>query len=129
MTNMKYIITEQQYNLIKESNRIVYTVQQLIDYIVEGLRRECEKDEEFDKFICDFLYYVENIRVDNVTIDDQPNLYGGEKMLLYIIFDYYGTSEPEVHEFFDIALRGKLKDMLGTSVYLRYKTNQLIKPY
>jgi hypothetical protein len=126
---MKYIIRESQYNLIKESNRRIYAIQQLIDYIVEGLRRECEKDEEFDEFICDFLYHVENIRVDNVEISDKLNAMGEEKMLLYIIFDYYGISEPEIHEFFDIALRGKLKDMLGTSVYLRYKANQLIKPY
>jgi hypothetical protein len=126
---MEYIITEQQYQLIKESNRRVHGIQHLINYIVEGLRRECEKDEEFDEFICDFLYYVENIRVDNVEISDKLTSMGKEKMLLYIIFDYYGTSEPEINEFFDIALRGKLKDMLGTSVYLRYKANQLIKPY
>lgn len=119
---MKYIITERQYNIIKESIPGVKSFQYMIDGIVDQLREKCDDDPQEDDFLCDILDVIDSIKVDNIVIDKGNNQ-------IYIIFNYYSHSQPDVSEFYYIYIAPELKKFFGSPFFLRYKTNQLIKPY
>lgn len=121
---MKYLVTERQYNLIKESNIKVSFFQRLIDDHLNGMRKLCEEDMEYDEYMCEMLDMIDTIKVDKVVINHEERTYH-----IYIIFNYYSHTEPEFSEFYYGYIAPHLYKLFGEHFFLRYKTNQLIKPY
>lgn len=122
---MKYLITERQYNIIKESIPGVKSFQRMIDGIVDQLREKCDGVYmQEDDFLCEILDTIDTIKVDNIVINkDTGNNH------IYIIFNYYSHSQPDVSEFYYSYIAPELKKFFGSPFFLRYKANQLIKPY
>ena len=94
---MKYIITEAQYDLILESKKYVELFQQMINNILDSIRKECEEGEEFDSYIhdyvCDQLDEVSKIEVtdaDWVTLK-HSNKPQEEKTMSIKIMVYYDS--------------------------------------
>jgi hypothetical protein len=93
---MNYIITEKQYNLIYESNKLSQSINKLIDYYLVTKKEECEKNSEpDDEFLCEFLEMIQNIKVHDIKdLEKNPTI--------YLIFDYLSHSEPELSDFYKI---------------------------
>lgn len=121
---MKYIITERQHNIIKESNIRASSFKRLIDYHINDMRETCEEDMEYDEYMCEMLDMIESIDVEGLVPDSKNANY-----YIYLIFNYYSHGEPEFSDFYYSYIAPHLRKLFGTHFYLRYKANQLIKPY
>jgi hypothetical protein len=125
---MKYIITEKQHNLIKESKSLKNSFQKLVDFYLESKKNECENDLIDDEYLCEFLDIIDKITVYDVKLTDNSGS-DKNKGLIYLIFDYWSHQDPEFSDFYYQYLGKYIKQLMGVSFILRYKPNQLIKPY
>lgn len=96
---MKYIVTESQYRLIKESNRYVQFFQDLIDRRIEYIRRVCANGaDDYEGDVgdesCKQIAEIEKIEVDDaewVTIK-HSNREQEEKFMSVKIMVYYSSN-------------------------------------
>lgn len=95
--NMKYIITESQYNLILESEKHEQFFQDIIDNKLEVIRKECEEGNEYESDVsdesCDQLESISKIEVtdaDWVTVK-HSNREQEEKYMRVKIMIYYSS--------------------------------------
>lgn len=123
---MKYIITEDQYNVIKENEGMISSIQSLIDYYFEDILDKCDGEEFSNENLdlCEIVYHMYEIKVENLEFNTDG------KSIIYLVFTYILHSEPEgLYDFYTYYIQPKLEKFFGTKFILRYKTKPYINPY
>jgi hypothetical protein len=124
--NMKYIITETQYNTIVESNKRIEVFQELINKEIVLLREYCGYDpetgdyedssEDFD--LCNEVSTVEDITITNIELiksEQNPKIV----IEINIMYDFmsYKNYDDLVYQ-----LKYILKKSTGLPIDIKYET-------
>lgn len=114
---MKYILTEEQYKNLLESNKKLNVFQELIDTKLNELRKECDENE--DSFSgCYEVDTIEEIKVVDIihtTKDNSPLII----LRIIILFDTF-----KYKDYVDsvLELNWWLRKSTGLPIRIEYKT-------
>jgi|688.fasta_scaffold449824_2 hypothetical protein len=114
---MKYILTEEQYKNLLESNKKLNVFQELIDTKLNELRKECDENE--DSFSgCYEVDSIEEIKVVDIihtTKDNSPLII----LRIIILFDTF-----KYKDYVDsvLELNWWLRKSTGLPIKIEYKT-------
>ena len=114
---MKYILTEEQYKNLLESNKKLNVFQELIDTKLNELRKECDENE--DSFSgCYEVDSIEEIKVVDIihtTKDNSPLII----LRVIILFDTF-----KYKDYVDsvLELNWRLRKSTGLPIKIEYKT-------
>ena len=129
---MKYILTESQYKLIRESKKHIQIFQNLIDREIEYIRKVCDMGaEDYEGYVgdvsCNQIKEVEKVKVtdaDWVTIK-HSNRPQEEKYMSVKIMIYYSS----LHKYGELDaddltydLEQMIRKYTGMPLILNYKT-------
>lgn len=128
---MKYIVTESQYRLIKESNKYIDTFQSIIDRRMDYIRRVCDNgadDYEADVHdeSCNQIAELEKVKVTEaewVTIK-HSNREQEEKYMSVKIMVYYSSIRRGDFDADDLAydLERMIRKSTGMPFILNYES-------
>jgi hypothetical protein len=119
---MKYILTEEQYKNLLETNKKLNVFQELIDTKLNELKKECDENE--DSFSgCYEVDSIEEIKVVDIIHTTKNN----SPLIILRIIIYFNTFQYKDYDETEHELNWWLRKSTGLPIRIEYKTENLNK--